>query len=115
MLSTLGGTSSVVSNALCRNIEILDTILEEPGGLAVTPLNTGLSKDLLVARGDSAQRQLAHAALRKAMDQRLVSAWVVDIETEVPTGVADLGQETTGPAVTGTGVGDQEQFHCRRS
>jgi len=76
----LTGTSSVLSQKLTRNIDILDTLLEDPQSIIEEPIKDEVPWGALEGKPSAEVFENLRRAVRSAIDTRTLAAWVLDME-----------------------------------
>ena len=94
----LTGTSCVLTHKLSRNIEILDSLLEDPRRLLSTRVAQELSWSALSGKPSSDEIDRLRGSLGKAIDSRVLAAWILDTEngTQPDTVERALADATQG-------------------
>ncbi|UCG51085.1 MAG: hypothetical protein JSW58_12905 [Candidatus Latescibacterota bacterium] len=82
LIQRLTGTSSVLTNKLCRNPFVLDPLFEDPGGLLTASVETWDSLNRFIENPTESNGERMHADFRSFLDQRLLAAWVIDVRNE---------------------------------
>ena len=78
LIRNLTGVSSVLTNKLCKNPEILDPLLENPDHLLAVRAGEWDSLQRFVDDPGGTSREKLREDLRTLLDRRLLAAWVLD-------------------------------------
>jgi len=70
------GVSTLLTGKLCANIDALDTLLEDPATMVETPAQDEINWPALVE--DGRDRRLFRQELCRALDLRVLAAWLLD-------------------------------------
>lgn len=98
LFRTLTGTSSLLTQKLTRNIEVLDTLLEDPQSIIDAPIKDEVPWGALDGKPSRDRLESLRRAVRSAIDTRILAAWVLDVERLAR---AEIDRSATGgfPAV----------------